>query len=244
MDQIIHCILLLLNLSGTFSKYVYIDMKTDWSGAQEYCQLNHIDLAPVSGELDMQKLQELSDSENDYIWIGLERNSSEKKQWLWSGGGEPSRFFWGDGQPSNNEKESKIFMSNAWHDAEPRYQKNFFCYDAKVVKEKNTWEKALDYCREIGSDLASVASETEMLLIQRELNKHNTTEHVWIALHFFSGDWLWVDGQEMNYEAWDEEENPACPHPKMECAALQLTGGTKGVWEARDCEERLNFICY
>lgn len=80
----------------------------------------------------------------------------------------------------------------------------FFCYRAIVVEEELTWEEALDYCREHHDDLASVASETEMLLIQRELKKHNTTELSWISLCFLPGDWLLVDGQEMGYEAWCE----------------------------------------
>uniref|UniRef100_A0A3P9BYA0 C-type lectin domain-containing protein n=1 Tax=Maylandia zebra TaxID=106582 RepID=A0A3P9BYA0_9CICH len=124
------------------------------------------------------------------------------------------------------------------------HRKTFFCYGAIVVKEKKTWEEALEYCREHHDDLASVASETEMLLIQKELSKHNTTDHIWTGLRFLAGDWLWVDGQEMDYEAWGEEGKPSCPHAKIKCGALQVTGGNKAVWDAHDCEERLHFICY
>ncbi|CAI5638582.1 unnamed protein product [Oreochromis niloticus] len=113
-----------------------------------------------------------------------------------------------------------------------------------VTEEKKAWEEAVEYCREHHNDLASVASETEMMLIQKELSKHNTTEHVWIGLRFLSRDWLWVDGEELDYEAWVEGGKPLCPHPKMKCAALQVTEGSLGVWEAHDCEERRNFICY
>uniref|UniRef100_A0A668VMQ0 C-type lectin domain-containing protein n=1 Tax=Oreochromis aureus TaxID=47969 RepID=A0A668VMQ0_OREAU len=122
--------------------------------------------------------------------------------------------------------------------------KYFLMSKAIVVGEEKTWEEALEYCREHHDDLASVVSETEMMLIQRELRKHNTTEHVWIGLRFLSQDWLWVDGQEMDYEAWGEGGKPLCPHPKMKCGALQVTGGSLSVWEAHDCEERRNFICY
>uniref|UniRef100_A0AAZ1XBM7 C-type lectin domain-containing protein n=1 Tax=Oreochromis aureus TaxID=47969 RepID=A0AAZ1XBM7_OREAU len=84
-----------------------------------------------------------------------------------------------------------------------------------VTEEKKAWEEAVEYCREHHNDLASVASETEMMLIQKELKKHNTTEHVWIGLRFLSRDWLWVDGEELDYEAWVEGGKPLCPHPKM-----------------------------
>lgn len=88
-----------------------------------------------------------------------------------------------------------------------------------------------------------MASQTEMMLIQKELKKHITTEHIWIGLHFLAGNWLWVDGQEMGYKAWSEGRKPSCPHGKIECAAVQVTR-SNNVWEARDCEERLSFICY
>uniref|UniRef100_A0A3Q4HSS8 C-type lectin domain-containing protein n=1 Tax=Neolamprologus brichardi TaxID=32507 RepID=A0A3Q4HSS8_NEOBR len=105
------------------------------------------------------------------------------------------------------------------------------CLPSKGLEK--SWEEALD-----------VASETEMLLIQKELNKYHTTKHVWIGLRFLSRDWIWVDGQEMDYEAWDEEGKPLCPQAKMKCAALQKTGGRLSSWRAHDCEKRLSFICY
>uniref|UniRef100_A0A3Q2WMW9 C-type lectin domain-containing protein n=1 Tax=Haplochromis burtoni TaxID=8153 RepID=A0A3Q2WMW9_HAPBU len=134
-------------------------------------------------------------------------------------------------------------VGNPWYDGGLWYRITFFCYSASVVTEKKTWEEALEYCREHNDDLASVGSETEMLLIQKELSKQNTTEHVWIGLRFLSGDWLLMDGQEMDFEAWGEEGKPSCPHAKMRCGALQVAVGRKGTWKAHDCEERLNFIC-
>uniref|UniRef100_A0A3P9CAM0 C-type lectin domain-containing protein n=1 Tax=Maylandia zebra TaxID=106582 RepID=A0A3P9CAM0_9CICH len=84
----------------------------------------------------------------------------------------------------------------------------------EVLSESRTWEEALEYCRVHHDDLASVASETEMLLNQRELPKHNTTEHIWIGLRFLSRDWLWMDRQVMDYEAWGEGENPGVRTPR------------------------------
>uniref|UniRef100_A0AAZ1XFH6 C-type lectin domain-containing protein n=1 Tax=Oreochromis aureus TaxID=47969 RepID=A0AAZ1XFH6_OREAU len=135
MDPIFTFILLLMNLSGTFTKYIYVDDKMDWLEAQSYCQQNYTDLAPVSTEKDVNKLQE-------------------------------------------------------------------------------------------------------------ELSKHNTTQNVWIGLRFLPGNWLWVDGQEMDYKAWGQGGKPICPQPNMKCGALQVTGANKGAWEAHDCEERLHFVCY
>uniref|UniRef100_A0A3Q4I532 C-type lectin domain-containing protein n=1 Tax=Neolamprologus brichardi TaxID=32507 RepID=A0A3Q4I532_NEOBR len=106
----------------------------------------------------------------------------------------------------------------------------------EVLSESRTWEEALEYCRAHHDDLASVAPKTDVLLNQRELPKHNTTEHIWIGLCFLSRDWLWVDRQVMDYAAWGEGGKPWCPHAKMKW--------TEGVWGAHDCEEKLNFLCF
>ncbi|CAI5638576.1 unnamed protein product [Oreochromis niloticus] len=246
MDQIFTFILLLLSLSASFSKYIHIDQKMDWLEAQKHCQQHYTDLAPVSNERDNNELQQLASNVNEYIWIGLIRNSSDRTKWLWSGGGAPTMYFWQKYEPNGygHQEDYGFLWKGKWYDASLRYQITTFCYSAAVVTEKKTWEEALEYCREHHDDLASVASETEMLLIQKELRKHNTTEHIWIGLRFLAGDWLLMDGQEMDYEAWGEEGKPSCPHAKMRCGASQVTVGGKGTWKAHDCEERLHFICY
>uniref|UniRef100_A0A669B6J4 C-type lectin domain-containing protein n=1 Tax=Oreochromis niloticus TaxID=8128 RepID=A0A669B6J4_ORENI len=100
--RIFTCILLLLSLSGTFSKYVYIKKKKSWNEAQSFCREHHTDLAPVSNEQDNLKLGKLGNS-NDYIWIGLKKNSSESQKWMWSGGREVSSFFWASGTKGYQE---------------------------------------------------------------------------------------------------------------------------------------------
>ncbi|XP_042071130.1 snaclec subunit B-like [Haplochromis burtoni] len=252
MDLFFMCIL--LSFSGIFTKYVYIEDEKNWQDALTHCRQQYTDLAPVSNEQDNLKLQQLSGILNSTswpcIWIGAERNCSNREQWLWSGGGVTTTCFWSPGEPNDcfGVEDSGCLQKSGWNDANAQEHKAFFCYRAVVVEEQKTWEEALEYCREHHDDLASVASETEMLLIQRELKKHNPAEHVWIGLHFFSlvgqAGWLWVDRQEMDYEAWDEGGKPACPDPRMECAAIQVTEGTEGVWGAHDCEEKLNFVCY
>uniref|UniRef100_A0A3Q4GCS2 C-type lectin domain-containing protein n=1 Tax=Neolamprologus brichardi TaxID=32507 RepID=A0A3Q4GCS2_NEOBR len=143
MDQLFTFILLLLNLSGTFTKYIYVDQKMGWLQAQSYCRQNYIDLAPVSTEKDVNKLQQLSSNVNHSIWIGLVRNSPGNGHWTWSGGGVVSRNFWAEHQPDNcqgNEDRGCVF-NNTWYDATLLYQTTFFCYSAEVVMEEKTWEE-------------------------------------------------------------------------------------------------------
>lgn len=227
MHQTSACILLLLSLSATSGKYVHIKKRESWHNAQKYCRLFYTDLAPVTNIRDMRQLQ-LAGGDINYFWIGLERNSTDSEKWTWSGGGEVSTFFWAENQPHNRHGEDYgMFHNNTWHDATRDYEQPFFCYSAVVVRERKTWEDALEYCREHHSDLASVVSDTEMMLIQKELRRNDTTDRVWIGLHFFSEYWRWVDRQPLSLEAWGQDGKPECPKAKMECAALQVMGGVQ-----------------
>uniref|UniRef100_A0A3Q3XHT3 C-type lectin domain-containing protein n=1 Tax=Mola mola TaxID=94237 RepID=A0A3Q3XHT3_MOLML len=133
-----------------------------------------------------------------------------------------------------------VIHRSRFHDATPFDHKPFFCYSPTVVRERKTWEEAVEYCREHRTDLASVASETEVALIRTELGKNDTTGDVWIGLHFFSGEWLWVDGQTLAYEVWGCEGRPACP----DTSNAVCNASSKHAWQAHNCEERLHFVCY
>lgn len=223
------CVLLLLHSSAAFGKYVYIEKRRTWHEARRHCRTFYTDLAPVSNKHDISQLQQLAGDIKAFLWIGIERNSTDAMKWMWSGGGEVSTFFWAPGQPNNRKDEDYgVIHDYMWHDSSADYEGPFFCYSVVVARERKTWEEALQHCREHHRNLASVASETEMMLIQRELEKNVTTEHVWIGLRFFPGHWMWVDGQPLAYEAWGQENKPACPAAKLGCAALQVMAGTQG----------------
>lgn len=229
MIQALVCVLLLQVQSAASGKYVYVDEGMFWDSAQSYCRTHHTELAPVSGSYDMERLERLAGRDNyfTFIWLGLQRNSTDKEKWIWSGGGSVTTSFWANGQPDNfgGQDYGGIYKFE-WHDSSKSYPDPFFCYNVVVVRERKTWEEALDYCREHHSDLASVASETEMLLIQRELEKNATTERVWFGLHFFPGRWLWVDGQPLDYKAWGHDGEPSCPEFSLECGALRVMRST------------------
>uniref|UniRef100_A0A8C6U4T3 C-type lectin domain-containing protein n=1 Tax=Neogobius melanostomus TaxID=47308 RepID=A0A8C6U4T3_9GOBI len=142
-----------------------------------------------------------------------------------------------------------------WREASPFVKLHSLCYKVHTVRKRKTWEEALEFCRENHQDLASVASDTEMMLMQRELQKQEkTTEHVWVGLRFLAGEWFWVDGQPLEYEAWGPNEQTQCP--RMGCGALRVTGtcgdmcdsviqaGNVEEWNMVDCSERLHFLCY
>ncbi|KAJ0062225.1 hypothetical protein NL108_002555, partial [Boleophthalmus pectinirostris] len=117
------------------------------------------------------------------------------------------------------------------------------CYSVHVVTEEKTWEDALNHCRKKYTDMATISSETELMLIQKELSKYVTTAHVWMGLHFLSGEWMWLDGHERAYEVWGQGGKPKCPGENLACAALVVSSGGVKQCNAHDCQEKLNFIC-
>lgn len=227
MDRSFTCALLLLSFSAASGKYVYVEERKTWHEARSHCQMFYTDLAPVSSKHDIRRLKRLDYDSQDFVWIGMERLSTDREKWMWAGGGEVSRFFWAPNQPNNRPSENYgVIKDDLMHDSSANFKDPAFCYRVVVVRQRKTWEEALDYCRMHHRDLASVGSKAEMLLIQRELNKNVTTRRVWIGLHFFSGQWLWVDRQPLHYQAWAEDNKPACPQVKQVCAALQVTQRT------------------
>lgn len=221
MDQALSCILLSMSMYATFGKYVYITKEKTWQEAQQYCQEFHTDLAPATNARDTGQLRQLVGNTSGYIWIGMERNPTNKDKWLWSGGGGVSTFFWAPGQPDNRPGEDFGLIQNyMWHDAPADQKIPFVCYNAVVKREMMTW-----YCRENHHNLASVTSETEMLLIQKELDKNVTTEQVWMGLRFLPECWLWVDGEPLSYEAWEQGGKPAIVDVKLKCGVLNTMQG-------------------
>lgn len=230
--------LLLLSVPAE-SKYVFITRHMTRNFARSYCRQHHIDLAPVQSDNDQQQLRSLLDKDdfNDYIWIGLERDNLGG--WRWSGGGEVTTFFWDDDQPNNANEQYGVTRKSRWHDTGAGLLKPFFCFHATVVSQRQSWEEALEHCRENHRDLASVSSATEAELIATEARRHSR-EPFWIGLRFLAGQWLWTDGQPLSY--WGGGGSSQCPRSKMVCGALQVDSGV--TWEARDCEEQLQSICF
>ncbi|XP_037126386.1 C-type mannose receptor 2-like [Syngnathus acus] len=267
MVQVRVSILLLQAWCTTLGKYLYVNESMTWNDAQSYCREFHTDLAPVVNREEIWKPREISGDLFSF-WTGLVRNDGD--EWMWSGGGAALAILWGTGEPNGLQMEDAGLMINYWiHDANRDQQNPFFCFDAIVVREEACWEEALGHCRERHSDLASVTSHTEMLLIQKQLEKNLSTEHVWLGLHFFPGGWRWVDKENLTYEAWNEHGRPSCPAARQKCGSFKVTGwrpsasgilgtnntlvgvslgesdlGEESVWEAHDCEQKLYFVCY
>lgn len=265
MEKAFPCILLLLSWSSASTKYVRVNEKMSWLEAQTYCRQNHADLAHVNNNNDNRRLQEKNP---DHDWFGLWRDHTASGKWRWSGGGKVSVFFWAGDQPQRRSGENfGMLLGNGWHDSQATNNEKFLCFSPVLVKTRMTWEDALGYCRQHHGDLASLVSETDMMLVGKALARAQITGPVWVGLHFFSGEWLWVDGETSGYQGWGQDGEPACPHHRQVCAALRMKPnattappvdenpasaesfgniheGVLNEWEAHDCDNRLPFVCY
>uniref|UniRef100_A0A8C9XE86 C-type lectin domain-containing protein n=1 Tax=Sander lucioperca TaxID=283035 RepID=A0A8C9XE86_SANLU len=65
------------SIGSQLYEYHFIKYEKTWKAAQEYCTKNHSDLATVSNETDMQRLQRHPQYRSG-AWIGLQRD------WRWS----------------------------------------------------------------------------------------------------------------------------------------------------------------
>uniref|UniRef100_A0A8C2GKZ5 C-type lectin domain-containing protein n=1 Tax=Cyprinus carpio TaxID=7962 RepID=A0A8C2GKZ5_CYPCA len=118
--------------------------------------------------------------------------------------------------------------------------KPFYCMTNFVlVRQKETWDGALEYCRTHYNNLASLRTKERMDSALLEITQAET-EYVWTGLRFLAGDWLWVTGDALNYTAWYQNEQPQCPARHLQCGALDKQ--TK-LWTHRNCEEKLSFFC-
>ncbi|KAA0723292.1 hypothetical protein E1301_Tti005411 [Triplophysa tibetana] len=172
-------------------------------------------------------------------WIGVQKNSTN--YWQWTDGSGQEFFNWEDGEPNDpsNAFCARI-LNGKLHDYLCSAPYPFFCYkwepEMIVIREKKSWEDALQYCRTRHTDLASLPS----YLHQTQVNKITEmidSPSVWTGLRFMSGSWFWVSGEALG----DKVLLPSCPANHTYCGSRNLYTQR---WENRECMEKLYFVCY
>ncbi|XP_028443656.1 macrophage mannose receptor 1-like [Perca flavescens] len=225
------------SIGGQLCDYHFIGEKKTWKGAQEYCRKNHTDLATVSNEADMQRLQNHPKYQAG-AWIGLQRD------WRWSQPGvEFNESKWSPGQPNNvRNQENCVRMKmkdDKWDDDSCTTAYRFICYDENkksgktfyISEDKKTWEDAQRFCKEKYTDLISGVKQLDDFKTQRQ----NDAETFWIGL-FRDSNWSWSDGSSFSFRSWDEGKQD----PEKTCAMTTLNGN----WSSDDCNKTKPFFCY
>ncbi|KAJ8400272.1 hypothetical protein AAFF_G00399660 [Aldrovandia affinis] len=224
---------------GVGKNYTLVLESKIWSEAQKYCRDKHSDLATVTNQEENTALRKQAPDTVPEFWIGLFNDP-----WTWIDGSSLTFQKWESTEPDNGQslEECVVTRNDMWYDEQCSNAHPFFCYDDMremvLVREKKTWEEALDSCRTDHTDLTSLLSVKEMRLGRKKI-RGTETAHVWTGLRFLTGTWMWVNRDYLSYEGWGVEGRPRCPVVHR-CGALCLE---TGLWEARPCEEKLNFLC-
>lgn len=202
--------------TGSIRVHVYVTTPMTCTEARKYCQTYYTDLSTINSEVDIQMVRNAAGGDYDKSWFGSLTETENSCTLM-------------------NYEESRLpalsaalcGLANLCKSTHP-----FFCFKKVIlVKEKMTWEEALEYCRSHYVDLAYLDSEVISDVSDAK------TESVWTGLRFLAGKWLWVSKENI-------ETNialPSCPNEPYRCGACNPQ---KGRWENRDCEEELNFLCF
>ncbi|XP_065125915.2 putative C-type lectin domain family 20 member A [Paramisgurnus dabryanus] len=236
-------LLLFLNLfelhSGLFRRHYYVNDHKKWNDAQKHCRDNYDDLSTVSHP-DLQTLSTNPALTDNKYWIGLYADNI----WKWSEGGTATINYWKGGQhnPSNDRCGYADKTDSKVDDDQCSSEKTFYCmedYELVLVKQESTWEEALDYCRQNYLDLAILYSA--VVMTEAKNNSTNAqTDELWTGLRFLSGHWFWVNGENLQYEAWSGGGEPQCPAMNQRCGVYHRQ---EMAWKPEDCEKKLNFLC-
>uniref|UniRef100_A0A671Z345 C-type lectin domain-containing protein n=1 Tax=Sparus aurata TaxID=8175 RepID=A0A671Z345_SPAAU len=109
----------------------------------------------------------------------------------------------------------------------------------KLIKEKKTWEHALEYCRGNDMDLATILDEDDQTLAELEARRADTP-FLWLGLHYtcILEVWFWVADYRLEFNRWaDGEKTGDCDRS----AVMERSEGHK--WFSKSDYDEFNFIC-
>ncbi|KAI7808400.1 putative secretory phospholipase A2 receptor-like [Triplophysa rosa] len=237
-------VLLIIQLYGLAScaikQHYFIDQMKTWDEAQQYCRTNYHDLSTFIDEIEEQQFLKEAVSQTSDAWIGLNKYSGT---WKWTTGEVTTQISWDNGEPDSNYCAYLHKDRKKLYDGGSYYTRTFFCmkiFEIVVVQQSESWEGALEYCRHHHDDLASLSSSRSMTDALSKITGAQT-QYVWIGLRFLAGGWFWISGDDLILNVWSSAGPPQCPAQNQRCAALDKNTQT---WTPRDCEEKLNFLCF
>uniref|UniRef100_H2MGM7 C-type lectin domain-containing protein n=1 Tax=Oryzias latipes TaxID=8090 RepID=H2MGM7_ORYLA len=110
------------------------------------------------------------------------------------------------------------------------------------VKALKTWEEAQQACRQLYSDLATVASPAESTRLLGAVQEPG--ELAWIGLYDNMAKWKWTMGHpdfdsNIDYHNW-QFDNPKYKGTKDTCGTIRYNG----LWRDEICDTERPFVCY
>ncbi|KAL7374933.1 hypothetical protein ABVT39_009345 [Epinephelus coioides] len=226
---------------------LFTDLKLSWMKAQSYCRAVHTDLATVSNDEDISRINDMN--YNMSFWIGL---YDDVNSWRWSLLNE--HFYteegqdyrqWQEGQPDNAgavERCVSMMEDGFWRDNDcVQVKMPLICFrddtddQYVLVTEEQSWFEAQSYCRQYHTDLVSVRSQSENQEVLSRLQGNHTVQEAWIGLH--RDAWKWSDGSRSLFRQWWDFQ-PDNENSSQACVAMQ-----SGRWDDWNCDTKFNFLC-
>lgn len=244
-------VLFLAVLNGTatalfWKNYIYVNSQLKWNAAQAYCRRHFVDLLTIETQAEDDKYQNKMQP-NCYkgCWIGLSRKVQTMNFTQWSDGCLVNFNNWDGNEPSNMNNANCVYASKYWHNDDCTSARSFICYEWKpdliVVTEMMTWQEALKYCRMNYTDLVSLVTQEDQLAVNSK-SQEILTASFWTGLRFLDGSWFWViQASTPTKSPGNLRFMPSCPAKPFHCGAQETESD---VLENRNCEEKMNFICY
>ncbi|KAG8007581.1 Secretory phospholipase A2 receptor [Nibea albiflora] len=227
-------------LCELYGNVIFVSETMTWSDAREYCRDYSTDLLTISNMEENEIVLRLrSGPPNNLVWIGLYQDDNDI--WKWAGGMNTSLDWIRLLNPGGGR--CVALNVDGWYEKNCEKDKfAFYCFRSHLVlvKEKMTWEEAMDHCRHKNGDLVSLSSDTAVLKTLHA-SEDAQDDHVWTGLRYLGDKWLWVRGEEMDFQVWKQEKMPHCPAVTHHCGAFSLKGR---YWESWDCTDKLNFVCH
>uniref|UniRef100_A0A3Q1KIM0 C-type lectin domain-containing protein n=2 Tax=Anabas testudineus TaxID=64144 RepID=A0A3Q1KIM0_ANATE len=221
-------------LCALFGKNIYVPINLTWSDAKKYCRDHYTDLSSITSSVEDEELSKAGYEHLGRAWIGLYKDANET--WMWSGAKSASFFKWSATNNASEDNRCVAHSTDGWLTMNCDQNKlEFYCFQSSLVlvKKNNTWEEAMEHCRNQNRNLVNVSSETALVRSLQTIRVAQT-DHVWMGLRYLAGSWLWVHGNTYH-------KMPQCPAWSHSCGALSIKGKT---WYSWDCADKLNFVCY
>nr|XP_033501783.1 putative C-type lectin domain family 20 member A [Epinephelus lanceolatus] len=227
--------------------FIHQSQSMSWKEAQAHCRVHYTDLVTIAGKIENQNFV------NTQGWIGLYRDNSTSL-WKWSRSDEIANFtIWDSNEPKADENCAfKYPSTEKWESDKCSSKHTFLCFNERLVlvKERKTWEQALQHCRALEAvnsnqpatdyqnhryDLATLHSPDDHKYA-REKAKYAPTNEVWTGLRFLAGQWVWVGGERVQYLGMK-----SCPTLRF-CGTLPKN--ITKIYNIRDCSQKRSFLCY
>ncbi|XP_078017773.1 uncharacterized protein LOC117269063 isoform X2 [Epinephelus lanceolatus] len=163
------------------------------------------------------------------------------------------RYFLLADEPKADENCAfKYPSTEKWESDKCSSKHTFLCFNERLVlvKERKTWEQALQHCRALEAvnsnqpatdyqnhryDLATLHSPDDHKYA-REKAKYAPTNEVWTGLRYLAGQWVWVGGERVQYLGMK-----SCPTLRF-CGTLPKN--ITKIYNIRDCSQKRSFLCY